>query len=144
MVLAKVALGFCGALLLAGAYSFHDGVVRVDVDENHNNGTHVHVWAPAAIVPTALYFVPRQQFRNAAREMGPWLPTLRVLTKELEKYAEAQLVEVRDANDHVRVGVHRGKLVIDVESREENVHVSCPIVIMREVGNALEADAPGI
>jgi hypothetical protein len=144
MVLAKVALGFCGALVLAGAYSFHDGVVRVDVDENHSKGTHLHVWAPALIVPTAMYFVPRQHVRDAAKGMEPWLPTIRVLTKELEKYPEAQLVEVRDSNDHVRVGVHRGKLFVDVESSDEKVHVSCPLIVIREVGNALEADAPGI
>jgi hypothetical protein len=144
MVLAKVALGFCGALVLAAAYSFHDGVVRVDVDENHSNGTHVHVWAPAAVVPTVMYFVPRQHFRNAGREIEPWLPTLRVLAKELEKYPEAQLVEVRDSNDHVRVGVHKGKLLVDVESQDETVHVACPLVVMREVANALEASAPGI
>lgn len=144
MILGKVALGFCGALVLAGVYSFHDGVVRVDVDEHKGNGTHLHVWAPAAIVSTAMYFVPRHEFRDAAKEIEPWLPTLRVLTKELEKYPEAHLVEVHDSQDHVRVGVHRGKLMVDVESQDETVHVSCPLVVMREVGNALEADAPGI
>jgi hypothetical protein len=144
MVLAKVALGFCGALVLAGAYSFHDGVVRVDIDEHHGNGTHLHVWAPAAIAPAAMYFVPKHYFRDATKEIEPWLPTLRVLTKELEKYPEAQLVEVRDSSDHVRVGVHRGKLMVDVESQDEMVHVSCPLVVMREVGNALEASAAGI
>jgi hypothetical protein len=142
MILTKVALGFCGALVLAGAYAFHDGVLRVDEDDG--NGRHVHVWVPAAIVPTAMYFVPRHHLQHAAAEIGPWLPMLRVLTKELQKYPEVQLVEVRDPDDHVRIGVHGGKLQIDVASQKEKVHVSCPLVVLREVANALEADARGI
>jgi hypothetical protein len=33
MLLAKAALGMGSALVLAGAYTFHEGVIRVDVDE---------------------------------------------------------------------------------------------------------------
>lgn len=141
MLLAKVGIAFCGALVFAGAYVFHDGLMRVD--EDHGDGRQMHVWLPAAIVPTAMHFVPRRHLEHAAVQMGPWLPTLRVLTKELEKYREAQFVDVRDVNEHVRIGTHNGKLLIDVDEPGERVHVSCPLVMMREVANELEADAPG-
>ena len=51
MLLAKLALGFCGTIFVAGAYTFHEGVMRVDAD--NPGGPHIHVWVPAAIVPRA-------------------------------------------------------------------------------------------
>ncbi len=140
MLLAKLALGFCGIIVLAGVYTFHEGVLRVD--EDHGDGRHVHVWVPAAIVPMALHVIPRHHLEHAAAEAGPWLPTLRALTKELEKYPEAELVEVRDANQHVRIRTHNGKLLIDVTEPGENVHVVCPLVMMEDVTRELEAKSP--
>ena len=90
MLLAKVALGFCGSLALLTVYVFHDGVLQVD--EEHTGGRHVHVWAPAAIVPIALRVVPKRHFEHAAVEMGPWMPTVRALTKELRKFPDAEFV----------------------------------------------------
>src|SRR5690349_23240540 len=60
MLLAKAALGVSGALVAAGAYTFHEGVIRVDVDEFRVGGSHVHLWVPAAMVPMAMHFVPRR------------------------------------------------------------------------------------
>ena len=57
MIFAKVALGFFGTIVLAGTYTFHEGILRVD--EDHGDGRHVHVWAPAAIVPMALHVIPK-------------------------------------------------------------------------------------
>src|SRR5689334_5391642 len=88
MLLAKLALGLCGTVALAGVYTFHEGVMRVD--EDHYGGRHVHVWVPAAIVPMALHVVPGRHLERALEHAGPWLPTLRALTKELKKYPEAE------------------------------------------------------
>ena len=140
MLLAKLALGFCGTIVLAGAYTFHEGILRVD--EDHGDGRHVHVWVPAAIVPMALHVIPRHRLEHAAADARPWLPMFRALTKELEKYPEAELVEVRDANQHVRIRTHNGKLLIDVTEPGENVHVVCPLVMMEDVARELEAKSP--
>ena len=140
MLLAKVALALCGTLVLTTAYAFHEGVLRVDEDQS--NGRHVHVWVPAAIVPIALHVVPRRHLEHAAVQMGPWLPTLRAITKELKKFREAELVEVRDSNEHVRIRTHNGKLLIDVDARAETVHVACPLAILERVTEELEADSP--
>ena len=142
MLLAKLALGFCGTVAVAGAYTFHEGVMRVD--EDCSNGRHVHVWFPAAIVPMAMYVVPSRHLKCAAARVGPWLPTLRALTKELKKYPEAELVEVEDGNDHVRVRTHHGKLLIDVRNPEETVHVVCPLAMIEDVSKELEARVPTI
>ena len=142
MLLAKLALGLGGTIVLAGAYTFHDGVMRVD--EDHINGKHVHVWLPAAIVPMAMHVVPKRHLEHAAAQAAPWLPTLRALTKELEKYPEAQLVEVRDSNGQVSVRTHNGKLVIDVDEPGEQVHVACPLAMMDDISRELAANAPGV
>jgi hypothetical protein len=67
---------------------------------------------------------------------------LRALTKELKKYPEAELVEVEDANQHVRIRTHQGKLLIDVTEPSEAVHVACPLVMMEDIARELEARSP--
>ena len=140
MLLAKVALGFCGTLALVTVYAFHEGVMRVD--EEHVGGRHVHVWVPAAIVPVALHVIPRHHVEDAAVQIGPWLPTLRAVTKELGKFPDAQLVEVRNAHEHVRVWTHEGKLMIDVDAPDDTVHVACPLAMVEHITRELEAGAP--
>ena len=140
MLLAKLALGFCGTVAVAGAYTLREGVMRVD--EDHMDGRHVHVWVPAAIVPMAMHVIPSRHFKHDAAQAGPWLPTLRALTKELKKYPEAELVEVKDANQHVRIRTHQGKLLIDVTEPGETVHLACPLAMIEDVTRELEAKSP--
>jgi hypothetical protein len=142
MIFAKLALGFCGTIVLAGTYTFHEGVLRVD--EDHGDGRHVHVWVPAAIVPMALHVVPRHRLERAMADARPWLPTLRALTKELERYPEAEFVEVRDGNQHVQIRTHNRKLLIDVTEPGENVHVACPLVMIEDVSEQLAKNASGV
>jgi len=140
MLLAKLALCFCGTVFVAGAYTFHEGVMRVD--EDNAEGRHVHVWVPAAIVPIAMHVVPSRHFDRAIAQAGPWLPTLRALTKELKRYPEADLVEVEDGRQHVRIHTHQGKLLIDVAEPGEDVHVACPLAMIEDVASELEAKSP--
>ena len=140
MLLAKVALGLCGTVAVAGVYTFREGVMRVD--EDRNDGRHVHVWVPAAIVPMAMHVIPSRHFDHAIAQAGPWLPTLRALTKELKRYPEADLVEVEDGRQHVRIRTHQGKLLIDVAEPGEDVHVACPLAMIEDVASELEAKSP--
>jgi hypothetical protein len=142
MLFAKLALGFCGTIVLAGTYTFHEGILRVD--EDHGDGRHVHVWVPAAIVPMALHVTPRHRIERATSQARPWLPTLRALTKELEKYPEAEFVEVRDGNQHVRIRTHGGKLLIDVTEPDETVRVVCPLAMIQDVSEQLAKNASGV
>lgn len=144
LFLAKAALGLGATFALAGVYVFHEGVIRVDVDENHVNGSHVHVWAPATVVPIGLRVVPFHHLEKAAAQARPFLPALRELAKELEKYPNAELVEVRDPEQHVRVSVHGGKVYVDAVTDDENVHVSVPVQTISDVADRLEDAAPGV
>jgi NAD(P)H-flavin reductase len=114
------------------------------VDEDHHDGQHVHVWVPAAIVPMAMHVIPSRHFRPAAANIGPWLPMLRALTKELKRYPETELVEVEDSRQHVHIRTHQGKLLIDVTNPGEDVHIACPLAMLEDVANQLEAKAPGV
>ena len=143
MLLAKIALGFGGTLLLAGAYTFHEGALRVAVDEHRVNGSHIHLFLPAAVMPLATRLAPGDKIEHALREAGPWLPTLRALTTELRSYPDADFVEVKDGEEHVQVRTREGALLIDVETPEKTVHVSCPLVAIEDFSAELEARRPG-
>lgn len=138
MLLAKAALGLGGTIVLAGAYTMRQGVIRVDVDEFRSGGSHVHMWVPAAAVPMVMHIVPDKHMRHASEHAREALPILRVVLKELNKYPDAEFVEVTDPREHVRIRTHDGKLQIDVEGVDENVHVLCPLSTIEDVTIQLE------
>jgi hypothetical protein len=142
LLVAKIGLGFGATVALAGAYTFHEGLLRVDVDESRGDGQHVHVWLPAAIVPMAMHFVPRQQMECAGHQAERIAPMVHAAAKELQKYPEAELVDVRDGEQFVHIRTHNGKLLIDVEEPGETVHVSCPLSTIDEVSRELASFAP--
>jgi hypothetical protein len=144
LILAKVALGLGASVAFAGAYVFHEGVIRVDVDENRMDGHHVHLWVPATVVPVGLHAVPRHNLEQAACQARPFLPALRQLSKELEKYPNVELVDVRSSSDHVHISVRDSKLYVDAVSGSDNVHVSFPAAALSDVADRLEAIAPAI
>jgi hypothetical protein len=143
MLLAKIALGLASTVAFAAIYTFREGVIRVDVDEYRDGGSHVHLWVPAAVVPIALGCTPRNHLEHAAENIKPWIPTIRQLAKELEKYPEANLVEVIDGADHVQIRTHAGKLQIDVHEPGESVHVAFPIATLEEISGQLTDNIPG-
>lgn len=143
VLLAKVALGFGASVVLAGAYTFREGLLRVDVDESHRNGSHVHLWVPAAMVPMAMHFVPRRKMLEVGEKAGPFMPLVHAVAKELQRYPEAELVEVIDGEQHVRIRTHNGSLLIDVDEPGEQVHVACPLATIDDVSRELAAFAPG-
>jgi hypothetical protein len=143
LFLAKAALGVGATLALTGVYVFHEGVIRVDVDEGRSGGAHVHFWVPATVVSGGLRVVPQRHLQEAAAQAQPYLPLLREIGKELEKCPDTELVDVRDSRDHVRVSVRRGKLIIDAVTDDDNVHVTVPAATIQDVADRLENVAPG-
>lgn len=141
--LAKAALALGGTVVMAGAYTFHEGVIRVDVDEFRDGGSHVHFWAPAAAIPMAMRFVPKHHMMHGAEHAREFLPLAHAVVKELKKYPDAELVDVQDGEQHVQVRTHDGKLQIDVVEPGENVHLLFPLAMLDDVTSQLEANAPG-
>ena len=143
ILLAKAALGIGGTLFLAGAYTFREGVIRVEVDEYCAGGSHVHLWVPAAAVPMAMHFVPKHHLREAAIQAREFLPMAHAIVKELKKFPDADLVEVVDGQQHVQIRTHQGKLQIDVNEPGQTVHLLCPLEMLDDLTDELEASAPG-
>jgi hypothetical protein len=143
MLLAKAALGLGGALVMAGAYTFHEGVIRVDVDEHRAGGSHIHMWVPAAVVPMTMHFVPRHHLRDAAGHAREFLPLGHALVKELKRFPDTDFVEVKDDDQHVQIRTHGGKLQIDVDAPDQNVHLLVPLSTIDDLVGQLEANAPG-
>ncbi len=143
MLLAKMAVGLGGTLALAGVYTFREGVIRVDVDEYHANGSHVHFGVPAAAVPMAMHLTPQEYLQEAGEEVRPWLPTVLAFTKELKRLPDADLVEVRDKESHVEIRTWHGKLQIDVDDPSEKVHIVCPLETIEDVTSELVTRASG-
>ncbi|HET6932490.1 MAG TPA: hypothetical protein VFI45_19355, partial [Candidatus Acidoferrum sp.] len=132
-------------MAMAGAYVFHEGVIRVDVDEHRAGGSHVHFWVPATVVSAGMHLAPKEQLNHVTEEARPFLPVLREVSKELEKYPNVELVDVTDARDHVRIAMEDGKLRIDAVSGDGDVvHLSIPASVLRDVADELEEKAPGV
>jgi len=142
ILLAKAALGVTGTLFVAGAYTFHEGVIRIDVDEHRAGGSHVHLWVPAAAVPMAMHLVPQKHLREAVEHSREALPIAHAIVKELKKYPDVDLVEVVDGKQHVQIRTHNGKLQIDVEAPDEQVHLLVPLSTLEDVTRQLEDSAP--
>lgn len=144
LIILKAALGLGATFALSTAYVFHEGVIRVDVDENRAGGSHVHFWVPATTVSAGLRVAPRHYIQQAAEQSRPYLPVLREVAKELQKYPNAELVDVRGADhEHVRISMRDGKLYIDAVDRDQNIHVSVPTETIADVADRLEDAAPG-
>jgi hypothetical protein len=143
MLLAKAALGLSGAFVLAGAYTFHEGLIRIDADESRTGGSHVHMWVPAVVVPMVMHLVPKDQLRNAAEQAREALPAMHAFAKELRKYPDVDLIEIMDGDEHAQVRTRAGKLLVDVDSPKENVHIRIPLSTIDDVVQELESGAPG-
>lgn len=143
ILLAKAALGIGSTLVLAAAYTFHEGIIRVDVDEYRSGGSHVHFWVPAAVVPLAMHFVPRGHMGLASEHAREFLPTAHAIMKELKKFPDADLIEVIDGEQYVQIRTHYGKLQIDVKDPSKTVHLLCPLSTLNDVTSQLESNAPG-
>lgn len=145
LIVAKAALGLSAMAAAAGVFVFHQGVIRVDVDEHRNGGSHMHFWVPATVISTGMHFLPNEHLRQTAEQVRPYLPVLREVSRELQKVPEAELVDVTSGADHVRIAVSSGRLQIDSVSEDGDVvHVSMPAEVLSDVADQLEAQTPRV
>jgi hypothetical protein len=114
------------------------GIIRVDVRSADTGGDHVSVRIPAATVMGVLAFVPNEVFCEATDECGEYMPLVRALCDELQDLPDFTLVEVEERNEHVRIRTEGNTLRIDVEDRDEIVHLSIPLGIVEQVAKKIE------
>jgi len=56
----------------------------------------------------------------------------------------SRILRLDREHQHVRVRTHNGKLLIDVDAPDAQVHVACPLAMVRDVTYELESNAPGV
>ena len=142
--LAKLGIGVLGTALAGAAALSSEGFIYVNVQEKQPGGTHVHVLVPAAIVPTALHFVPRHNFADSSHDIREALPIIDAAIPALKAAPDGVLVEVEDPSEHVMVTKRGGAVVVDVNDRDETVHVSVPLIAaqsaIHQIAEATSAD----
>jgi hypothetical protein len=135
IVLGKVALGIAGVAAAGVGLICSEGMIEVNVVERQPEAHHVYVLAPAAVVPMALHFIPSHEFGHASAELQPWMPTIRAALDQLREVDDVTLVDVTEPGQHVVVAKKGGAVVVDVNDRDETVHVSAPI---RAISSTIE------
>ncbi len=127
ILLAKLGIGVLGTALVGGAALSSEGFIHVRVHETQPGGTNITLIVPAALVPVALRFAPRQHLAEASRDLQQYLPVIDAAIPALEECPDGILVEVLDPGEHVVVAKSGGSVVIDVNDPGETVHVSVPL-----------------
>jgi hypothetical protein len=123
----KIALSLVGTAVTGVGIICSEGFVDVNVNMRGADPHHIHIAAPALLVPTALHFVPKRDLAQASHELQEWMPTVRVALEELRRIDDMAFVEVKQEGQHVLVKKEGGSIVVDVEDGEDTVHVSTPI-----------------
>ncbi|HEV1996116.1 MAG TPA: hypothetical protein VGR03_17415 [Candidatus Acidoferrum sp.] len=139
MVFGKILLG---TALVGGAVIMQDGVVSVNVREKNPGGHHIWFMAPGAIVPFGMKFVPAHHLKDHLRDTREWMPVARAALDALQKSPDGVFVEVDTPRKHVRIQKSWGRIVVDVDDPNEEVHVAVPVRLMRHTLSELEELQP--
>ena len=142
LLLGKVGIGIAGTLLAGAGILCSEGLISVNVETRQPEKRHVYVLAPAMLVPIAMQFVPKEHLAEQAREIRPWMPTIRAAVDALSETDDITFVEVKEQGLNVRVAKSGGSIVVDVYDADETVHVSTPIRAMRSAIEELAAASP--
>jgi len=142
LLLGKVGLGIVGTALAGVGIICSEGMISVNVETRQPEKHHVYVIAPAMLVPIGMHFVPKEHLADSAREIQPWMPTIRAAMDALGESEDITFVEVKEPGQNVRVAKSGGSIVVDVDDNDETVHVSTPIRAMASAMEELAAASP--
>ena len=142
LLFGKIALGMVGTAVAGVGLLCSEGMVQVNVVERQPEVHHLYVVAPAMLAPIAMHFAPRRGVSQAAAKIQPWMPTIRAALEQLRDTDDVTLVDVKEPGEHVRVSKQGGSIVVDVEDRDDTVHVSTPIRAISSTVEQLAAAGP--
>jgi hypothetical protein len=136
------ALAVCAiamAILFVGvAAAVHNaGMMEVHVAEQ--GGDNIHIVFPAFIAQVALAFVPSSVFGDIDDEMQQWIPLLEESAKQLSAAPDFTLVQVESRDETVNIIKKGDTLVIDVQSDDDEVHVTVPLGLVERTVRKIKA-----
>jgi hypothetical protein len=79
------------------------------------------------LAPIAVHFTPQRDLAQAARQIQPYMPTIRAALNGLRDSEDIVLVDVTEPGEHVHVSKSGGSIIVDVDDSDATVHVSTPI-----------------
>lgn len=134
----------CFAILLAvgvttfAVNAYRAGMLVIRIQEAGPHGMDLAIQIPAILVPMALQFVPDEALNQVAHRTADWGPAVRAATKAFSESPDFLLVQVDSPGEQVRISKERGRLIVDVSSIEERLHISLPLRILGPVIKQLE------
>ena len=137
-MIGKILLG----MTLTTAVVMKDGMIEINVHEKHADGSHIHLFLPATMATWGVHLAHQERVKAHLRHQRENLAVARVALNEMEKLPDVVLVEVESPTEHVRVAVHSGNFLLDVNDKGETVHIRMPIRAARKVVEDLETEAP--
>src|SRR6202007_3400713 len=96
LLLGKVGIGIAGTVLAGVGILCSEGLISVNVETRQPERHHVYVIAPAMLVPIAMHFIPKENLAEQAREIEPWMPTIRAAVDALSEAEDMTFVEVKE------------------------------------------------
>ena len=76
ILLAKLGIGVLATAVAGSAALSSEGFIHVSVHEKQPGGHNINLVVPAAIVPVALHFVPRQSLAGPTENLQQYLPVV--------------------------------------------------------------------
>ena len=106
------------------------GTVTVSVHERGDDGVRLYLPIPALLVDLAVLVaplvMPDDALAEARQEIAPFRDGLELLAGELEDCPRGVLVDVRTADEHIRVTRGWRSFEVEVDSEDADVRVSVP------------------
>lgn len=133
---------FVGGTAVVGAVAVvHEGFLKVDVREKQAGGDRVRFFVPAIIVTgpmrLAPLVMPADAWGDAREELSRVRPLVQGIAREMDRCPDGTLVEVRDHDAHVTIRVQGGALLVDVDDREAEVHLTVPLSLLDAAADIL-------
>ncbi len=129
----SIKMGLLIGFLVLAATIMSQGMIWVEVQERSGDQMHLQIPIPVSLVSLAVAAVPNDEIVKATKDAAQWLPAIEAACRELERIPDTVLVEVHDKQDNVRIEKRGGSLYLDVDSREEEVHVSFPVHAVTDI-----------
>lgn len=131
----KIFLGVIAGLALLGtvfvtaaaSYVYDNGLIVVSVREKGPDGVSFTIPVPVAVARAGLAFAPDDAMPGNCPDIAMWEPVVTAALEGLAESPDAVLVEVQDDDENVLIRKEGGRLVVDVDTPDEEVHVSVPL-----------------
>ncbi len=122
--------GLVIVLVILGALGFASrevGSIDVSVRELDTDGVDISFSVPAAMVQAAIQLIPEQAYREISMDAEEILPFIAAAEEQLDDLPDCVIVDVESGSEHVRIAKRQNRIVIEVNTMDEEVRVALPL-----------------